>query len=90
MTQDPAQDIAENGEPEEQDVTDSTPSEPVRTGVDRIDEVIRAVEDLDQQPIEEHVAVFESAHGRLRRALDEPAAEAVVDPVSAPDEPRHV
>ena len=40
------------------------------TGVAEVDEVIRSVRDLDQRPVEEHVGVFESAHERLRRALD--------------------
>lgn len=89
MTQDPAQDVSEIGGPEEQDVPDGTAPERVRTGVDRIDEVIRAVEDLDDQPIEEHVAVFESAHVQLRRALDEPAAEELIDPDSQAGDPGH-
>ena len=33
-------------------------------------DVIAAVRALDGQPVEEHVAVFEQAHERLRRALD--------------------
>jgi hypothetical protein len=51
---------------------DSGPSEPVRTGVGQVDEVIRAVEELEERPIEEHVGVFESAQVQLRRALDDP------------------
>jgi hypothetical protein len=45
-------------------------AERVRTGVDRVDEVIRSVEELEERPIEEHVGVFETAHSQLRRALD--------------------
>jgi hypothetical protein len=45
--------------------------EQVRTGSDRVDEVIRAVEELEDRPIEEHVGVFESAQVQLRRALDD-------------------
>jgi hypothetical protein len=44
----------------------------VRTGVADVDAVLEAVEDLADRPLEEHVAVFEDAHGRLRRALDDP------------------
>lgn len=44
--------------------------QPVRTGVDRVDEVIEAVEQLEERPLEEHVGVFETAHEQLRRALD--------------------
>jgi hypothetical protein len=40
--------------------------------------VIAAVEELEERPLEEHVAVFETAHAELRRALDD---------VDAPDEP---
>ena len=51
---------------------DATPAEPerVRTGVPSVDEVIVAVEELVDRPVEEHVAVFETAHEQLRRALD--------------------
>ena len=42
------------------------------TGVPDVDEVMRAVEELDERPIEEHVGVFETAHEQLRRALDTP------------------
>jgi hypothetical protein len=37
-----------------------------------VDEVIRAVEELEERPIEEHVGVFESAQVQLRQALDDP------------------
>ena len=51
---------------------DSGAAEPeqVRTGVDSVDAVIAAVEELEERPIEEHVGVFETAHEQLRRALD--------------------
>jgi hypothetical protein len=56
------------------------PDEPerVRTGIDGVDEVIRAVEELEERPLEEHVGVFEAAHTELRRALDH--APAPTDP----------
>lgn len=40
------------------------------TGVAAVDEVLVSVQALDDRPVEEHVAVFEQAHERLRRALD--------------------
>ncbi len=40
------------------------------TGVSAVDDVVASVQGLDQRPVEEHVAVFEQAHERLRRALD--------------------
>ncbi|GAA4718542.1 hypothetical protein [Nocardioides conyzicola] len=50
--------------------TDLPEPERVRTGVDSVDDVIRAVEELEERPLEEHVGVFEAAHTELRRALD--------------------
>lgn len=57
------------------DEPETIPPEPerVRTGRPDVDEVIASVEELAERPIEEHVAVFETAHDRLRRALDHPA-----------------
>ena len=72
MTLDPDTDVPEPDEPAEGEP--ETP-ERVRTGVDRVDEVIRAVEELEERPIEEHVGVFESAQVQLRRALDDPGDE---------------
>jgi hypothetical protein len=46
------------------------PEEPVRTGVARVDAVIDRVAGAADRPIDEHVAVFESAHDELRRTLD--------------------
>ena len=45
------------------------------TGVASVDTVVASVEALDERPVEEHVAVFEEAHDRLRRALDAAAGE---------------
>jgi hypothetical protein len=60
------------------------PVEPqrVRTGVDGVDDVIRAVEELEERPLEEHVGVFETAHAELRRALDhtDPASDQPTEP----------
>ena len=57
---------------EDPGVPETVPPEPerVRTGVASVDEVITAVEELEERPLEEHVGVFETAHERLRRALD--------------------
>lgn len=49
------------------------------TGVAGVDEVVEAVTRLDGRPVVEHVAVFEDAHDRLRRALDD------VDGLLGPD-----
>lgn len=50
----------------------SSEIEQVRTGVLAVDQVISAVEGLEERPLEEHVGVFETAHAELRRALDTP------------------
>ncbi|WP_028652019.1 hypothetical protein [Nocardioides halotolerans] len=64
--------------------------ERVRTGSDRVDEVIRAVEELEDRPIEEHVGVFESAQVQLRRALDDPGDDDQVGGAEhADDHPGH-
>jgi hypothetical protein len=58
-------------EPDDEDPAPETP-ERARTGVPAVDEVMRAVEELEERPVEEHVGVFETAHEQLRRALDTP------------------
>lgn len=65
MTEDPAL--------HDDDATAQAAPEPerVRTGVRGVDDVIAAVESLDERPLEEHVGVFETAHSELRRALDD-------------------
>jgi hypothetical protein len=71
MSQDPEYDVPDPAE-ESGDEPEPTTPERVRTGADRVDDVIRAVEELEERPIEEHVGVFESAQVQLRRALDDP------------------
>lgn len=67
--------IGEDVEPAEQveEVVDAT-SDPAatRTGVESVDQVLDSLDGLDELPAEEHVAVFEQAHDRLRGALDAP------------------
>jgi hypothetical protein len=62
--------------PQEPDYDDAEPEpgppERVTTGHPAVDEVMRAVEQLDERPVEEHVALFETAQAHLRRALDDP------------------
>ena len=45
------------------------------TGLASVDTVVESVEALDDRPVEEHVAVLDEAHERLRRALDDPPDE---------------
>jgi hypothetical protein len=49
---------------------ETDPPEPERTGVEEVDEVLDSLRDLADRPVEEHPAVFERAHERLRKALD--------------------
>ncbi len=50
--------------------------EPIRTGVEHVDAVVDAVAGLEDRPVDEHVAVFESAHDELRRTLDSQSDDA--------------
>lgn len=67
-------DAAATGEPAPDDVSDDRVLgdgwQAPATGVLAVDEVLVDVQALDGRPVEEHVAVFEQAHERLRRALD--------------------
>lgn len=45
---------------------------PMPTGIDAVDRVLDLVAGLDARPLEEHAAVFEEAHARLRHTLDNP------------------
>ncbi|QZY30572.1 hypothetical protein [Nocardioides coralli] len=42
----------------------------VRTGVAAVDEVLDSLAGLDELDVADHPPVFESAHARLRAALD--------------------
>lgn len=55
----------------DQQQPDETPAE--STGVAEVDAVLVSLDVLADQPVDEHVAVFEQAHDRLRRALDAPS-----------------
>ncbi len=46
--------------------------EPEGTGVEEVDDVLTSMQGLEDRPVEEHPAVFERAHERLRQALDGP------------------
>jgi hypothetical protein len=43
------------------------------TGIAEVDAVLASLDGLADQPVADHVAVFEQAHDRLRRALDAPS-----------------
>ena len=44
------------------------------TGNAQVDDAVRSVLELGDRPVEEHVEVFEQAHGALRGALNDAAA----------------
>ncbi len=46
-------------------------AEPVTTGHPEVDSVLRSLDALDGAPLADHVAVFESAHERLRTVLSD-------------------
>jgi hypothetical protein len=43
---------------------------PEPTGVEEVDDVLTSLQALEASPVEEHPALFEQAHERLRQALD--------------------
>ena len=43
------------------------------TGNQAVDDVLRTMQGLQDRPVEEHVAVFEAAHEKLRAALADAA-----------------
>ena len=47
---------------------------PTPTGIEAVARVPDGVAGLDERPLEDHAAVFESAHADLRRTLDDPPA----------------
>jgi hypothetical protein len=52
----------------------ATPADPdTATGQPEVDAVLASLDGLADRPVAEHVAVFEQAHERLRRALDAPS-----------------
>jgi hypothetical protein len=75
-----SQGAEESAEHDVPDSTGDTASERVRTGVSDVDAVITAVEALEERPIEEHVGVFETAHEKLRRALEAQPGPDAADP----------
>jgi hypothetical protein len=48
---------------------EDAPTEEESTGQPQVDAVLASLSGLDGTPVEEHVAVFESAHDTLRGAL---------------------
>jgi hypothetical protein len=50
-------------------------SAPAASGIASLDSVLDLVAGLDQRPLSEHAAVFESAHAELRRTLDDPPTD---------------
>jgi hypothetical protein len=49
---------------------------PDRTGDDQVDAALASLGQLDERPVDEHVAVLEQAHAALRDALSRPVEPA--------------
>lgn len=47
------------------------PGEPTPLGDPRVDAAVSSLQDLDKRSVDDHPAVFEQAHERLREALDD-------------------
>lgn len=50
------------------------------TGHPAVDEVLRSLEGLESRPVDEHVAAFEEAHDRMRRALSSAGDDEAAQP----------
>lgn len=62
--------MSEHDEDQNPAVSQDEGAEPVAlTGHEAVDAVLRSLDDLADRPVEEHVAIFESAHETLRAAL---------------------
>jgi hypothetical protein len=62
--------LDEEPTPDESPAGDDSPAAtPTSTGHPAVDEVLRSLDDLDGRAVDQHVAAFEEAHDRLRRAL---------------------
>jgi hypothetical protein len=74
MTEQSPDTAAEHTEDDVEQSVDEVSAElaaPESTGHPAVDEVLRSLERLDDQPVSEHVAVFEQAHETLRRTLSD-------------------
>lgn len=60
---------------DQDDAEPEVQARPDATGVRRVDAVIEAVVALDDVPLAERVAAFETAHSELRGTLDDPSAD---------------
>lgn len=55
------------------------------TGHPEVDAVVSSLDGLDEQPVADHVAVFEQAHEALRRTLAGPEKSPEESPVPGED-----
>ena len=53
---------------------------PMRTDVPSVDGVLSEIDELDELPLDQHLAAFERAHDTLRSALDAPTEPAADEP----------
>jgi hypothetical protein len=57
-------------QPEHEPQHDQPAADLPETGVGAVDEVLAGLRGLEDEPVSEHVAVFEETHRQLRRVLD--------------------
>ncbi|WP_151082134.1 hypothetical protein [Nocardioides cynanchi] len=77
---DPEDAVVEDAVPED-DAPDAAGAEsPIRTGLPSVDAVLAEIDELDELPLDQHLARFERAHDTLRSALDAPTGPAADDP----------
>ena len=56
-------------------MTEVPAAAPAPTGIASVDAVLDLVAGLEERPLSEHADVYEEAHSRLRRALDDEPGE---------------
>jgi hypothetical protein len=67
----PDENVVETSDEISDDTNDETGER--STGIAEVDAVLASLDGLADKPVADHVAVFEQAHDRLRRALDAPS-----------------
>jgi hypothetical protein len=78
---DPATDLETEVEPESEPRPEPRPEAELRTGDQRVDDVLDSLTPLDELSVDEHLPIFEQAHEALRSALD---AQPTPDPEAQP------
>lgn len=56
-------------------MTDSTNQDVTSTGHERVDAILERLHGLDDQPVEQHAAVYHEVHDELRTYLEQAGTE---------------